>query len=145
VFTAPGKNELKDLPMGHRVSVMLSGLALLFASQLASALGLGDITLKSSLNQPLVAEIKLLEVGDLSEAEILVGLASQEDFKRIGVDRPFFLTNLRYNVTLGTPRGDLIVVTSNKAVREPFLNFVVQVRCSCGRRPRLNQQQHLQK
>ena len=119
--------------MGHRTFVTLGCVAMMFATQLASALGLGDITLRSSLNQPLVAEIQLLEVGDLTEAEILVGLASQEDFERVGVDRPFFLTDLRYQVRLGTPRGDVIVVTSRKPVREPYLNFIVQVRWPSGR------------
>ncbi|MBX2858007.1 MAG: LysM peptidoglycan-binding domain-containing protein, partial [Cellvibrionaceae bacterium] len=119
--------------MGHRTFVTFGCVAMMFVSQAAFALGLGDITLRSSLNQPLVAEIKLLEVGDLTEAEILVGLASQEDFERVGVDRPFFLSDLAYQVRLGTPRGNLIVVSSRKPVREPYLNFIVQVRWPSGR------------
>jgi pilus assembly protein FimV len=46
----------------------------IFYSGFASALGLGEITLKSQFNQPLNAEIRLLKVRDLSKEEIFTGL-----------------------------------------------------------------------
>ena len=46
---------------------LASGSALY--SGLAPALGLGEITLHSALNQPLDAEIELLELGDLSDVD----------------------------------------------------------------------------
>jgi pilus assembly protein FimV len=58
--------------------------------RLSAGLGLGGITLHSALNQPLEAEIQLIEVGDLSADEVHVRLASEVDFVRSGVERIFF-------------------------------------------------------
>ena len=108
-------------------------ILLAFISANAGALGLGDISLKSNLNQPLRAEIALLEVRDLTEAEILVSLATQVDFDRIGVDRVYFLTDLRFTVDLNGRNGPVIRIESKKLVREPYLNFVVLAQWPTGK------------
>lgn len=123
----------KDSPMGRRILVLLLSTIVVALPQAVSALGLGEITLKSALNQPLEADIQLLEVRDLTEVEILVGLASADDFERVGVDRPYFLTNLRFAVVLDAPGGPVIRLTSNKPVREPFVNFVLQAQWPSGK------------
>ena len=66
-------------------------------SNIANAVGLGELNLKSALNQPLEAEIKLLNVGDLSKNELLPNLGSHEDFARAGVERVFFLTGIKFD------------------------------------------------
>ena len=92
------------------------------------ALGMGELELKSALNQPLNAEIKLLNTDDLSDWEIKPALASDSEFERAGVDRLFFLTDIDFEVT-----GDRIVLSSTKPVTEPFLNFLVQVNWPTGK------------
>ena len=101
-------------------------------SALAPALGLGDITLHSALNQPLSADIALVDVGGLEEGELSVSLATADEFSRAGVERLFFLNNLKFTPILRGNRS-LIRVTSSKAVSEPFLNFVVQLNQPNGR------------
>ena len=79
--------------MAHVRKLLLtlaSGSALY--SGLVPALGLGGITLHSALNQPLEADIELLQMGDLDSGDIRVRLASEADFARSGVDRLFFST-----------------------------------------------------
>jgi len=98
-----------------------------------NALGLGEITVKSQLNEPLNAEIRLLKVGDLSKEEVLVFLASREDFSRAGVDRIFFLNDLQFDVFLGNPAYPFVRIISEKPVTEPFLNFLVDVQWPTGR------------
>ncbi len=102
-------------------------------SQMASALGLGEIELKSTLNQPLNAEIKLLHLRDLGEREILVDIASSADFQRAGVDRTFFLNDLKFDIIIDNPTGPIIKVTSSKLIREPFLNFILETQWPNGR------------
>jgi len=119
--------------MGQRKLVLVLCALALWLPQVAFSLGLGEITLKSALNEPLEAEIELLQVRDLTQSEILVGLASQEDFDRVGVDRPYFLSSLRFQVNLNAAGGPVIEVTSRKPVREPFLNFVMQAQWPSGR------------
>lgn len=111
-----------------RFRLLLLGLASgsVFYSGITSALGLGEINLHSALNQPLNAEIELLQVGDLDDQDIKVRLASADEFSRIGVERFYFLNDLRFTPVLRGGRGT-IRVHSSKPVREPYLNFIVEV------------------
>ncbi|WP_020408840.1 FimV/HubP family polar landmark protein [Hahella ganghwensis] len=99
----------------------------------ARALGLGEVTVNSYLNQPLSAEIQLVNVRDLEQNEILTNLASREEFLKAGVDRVYFLSDLRFKVDQRSDGSTIIRVTSSKAVREPFLNFLVEVNWPTGR------------
>ncbi|WP_374415313.1 FimV/HubP family polar landmark protein [Ectopseudomonas oleovorans] len=87
---------------------------------------MGEITLHSALNQPFEAEIELLEVGDLGAQDLRVGLAPAEVFSRSGVERFYFLNDLRFTPLLQGSRS-VIRVVSNRPVREPYLNFIVEV------------------
>ncbi|WP_052493799.1 MULTISPECIES: FimV/HubP family polar landmark protein [Pseudomonas] len=113
-----------------RVRHLLIGLASgsAFYSGLAPALGLGEITLHSALNQPLNAEIELLAVGDdMSTSDIKVSLAPADAFNLAGVERIYFLNDLRFSPVL---RGgnSVVRVVSNQPVREPYLNFIVELK-----------------
>ncbi|UZE25245.1 peptidoglycan-binding protein LysM [Pseudomonas sp. B21-056] len=111
------------------VSIVLGALGY---PALASALGLGEITLHSALNQPLRADIALIDAAGLSEGDLSASLASPDDFNRAGVERVFFLSNLRFTPVLRGERS-FIRVTSSKPVEEPFLNFLVQLNQPNGR------------
>lgn len=100
----------------------------LFLSFQTMALGLGELTLKSSLNRPLVAEIELVEPDGLSPWEIKAFLASEEVFSEVGVERPFFLTQIKFTVI-----GNRIRLTTRNAVTEPFLDFLVELNWPSGR------------
>ncbi|WP_425318832.1 FimV/HubP family polar landmark protein [Pseudomonas nitroreducens] len=102
-------------------------------SGMAHALGLGDIHLRSALNQPLDAEIELVEVRDLSAAEVIPKLASPEDFNKAGVDRQYFLTGLKFTPIVKPNGKSVIRVTSDRPVQEPYLNFLVEVLWPNGR------------
>lgn len=109
----------------HKLLLGLASSSVLY-SGLVPALGLGSISLHSALNQPLEADIQLLEVGDLSADEVRVRLASDADFQRSGVERIFFLNDLRFT-PLFKGTHSIIRVTSSKPIREPYLNFVVEL------------------
>ncbi|WP_256562756.1 FimV/HubP family polar landmark protein [Pseudomonas sp. PA1(2017)] len=99
-----------------------------FYSGLAPALGLGEITLHSALNQPLNAEIQLLAVGDdMTTSDIKVALAPADAFNRAGVDRVYFLNDLRFSPLLRGGKS-VVRVVSNQPVREPYLNFIVELK-----------------
>ncbi|MBB6341905.1 pilus assembly protein FimV [Pseudomonas fluvialis] len=100
---------------------------------MAHALGLGEINLKSALNQPLSAEIALMEVRDLASGEVVSTLASPEEFSKAGVDRQYFLTDLKFTPVIKPNGQSVIRVTSSKPVREPYLNFLVEVAWPTGR------------
>ena len=92
------------------------------------ALGLGELTLNSALNQPLRAEIDLLDTGEYTEDQIRAALASYNEFERAGVDRPQFLTSIKFELD-----GDRLLLTTREAVNEPFLNFLIELNWPAGR------------
>ncbi|MGB4073077.1 FimV/HubP family polar landmark protein [Pseudomonas sp.] len=111
-----------------RVRQLLIGLASSSAlySSLVPALGLGEITLHSALSQPLDAEIELFDVGDLTAEDMRVRLAPADVFSRSGVDRLYFFSDLRFTPLLRGGKS-VIRVVSSQPVREPYLNFIVEV------------------
>lgn len=111
---------------------MLCAWSCLLAGQ-ASALGVGDITLHSALNQPLDADIELLDVGDLGADEIEIRLAGADVFAAAGVERLQFLNELRFSPVLQGRGGNRIHVSSSRPVQEPYLNFLVEVARPNGR------------
>ena len=116
-----------------QLSTLVVILVSLFASSYSLSLGLGEVTLKSSYNEPLVAELKIIQSEGLSQSEILVALASREDFSRVGIDRVFFLTNLTFTVIFDDPSNAYVSVTTREPVQEPYLNFLVKIQWPSGR------------
>ncbi|WEJ70801.1 FimV/HubP family polar landmark protein [Pseudomonas sp. PSE14] len=115
----------------NRIPLTLAALSV-FVSAHANALGLGEITLHSSLNQPLDAEIALLQTGDMTSDELIARLASPAAFEQAGVDRFMFLQNLRFTPVIRGGRS-YIKVVSTQPVHEPYLNFLVEVERPNGR------------
>ncbi|WXL27311.1 FimV/HubP family polar landmark protein [Ectopseudomonas mendocina] len=129
--------EIKGVPPGaismEKVRHLLIGLASssVLYSGFASALGLGDITLNSALSQPLDAEIKLINTGDLADNDIRVRLAPSEVFSRAGVDRLTFFNDLRFTPVF-KGENSVIRVVSSQPVSEPYLNFIIEVERPTG-------------
>ena len=98
----------------------------------ANALGLGNIKMESALNQPLNAEIELLSATPDDLKGLEVKLASREAFMRAGVDRSGLLSQIKFNTT---KRGGkyYVILTTQQAVREPFLNFLLELNWKNGR------------
>lgn len=97
------------------------------------ALGLGEIDLKSALNQPLEAEVQLLSATEAEMQELKVSMGSPRAFEQAGIDRPLFLSKLKFNV-IRNPAGKPVVrITSREVIREPFLDFLMEISWSKGR------------
>ena len=118
---------------------LLLALAVASTSSLsvpAWALGLGEVQVQSALSQPLRAQIPLSDIGDLSAGEVLVRLASAEEYQKAGVERSQFLTDLQFSPELRAAGGSVIRVTSRQPVREPYLNLLLEVTWPNGRQLR---------
>jgi pilus assembly protein FimV len=93
----------------------------------ALPLGLGEIKLHSALNQNLNAEIALQLSGDENASDIQVKLASPDKFDEAGLSWAGFLSKIRFDLVT-KPNGVVVVrLTSSEALREPFLDFLLQV------------------
>ncbi|TLX56287.1 peptidoglycan-binding protein LysM [Stutzerimonas nosocomialis] len=112
--------------MARSISSLICLLAALGVPSAASALGMGEIRLHSALHQPLEAEIELLDVQGLDASDLKVKLAAPSVFARSGVDYPQHLMDLRFATRLSGRDGSIRVTTS-APVREPYLNFIVEL------------------
>jgi pilus assembly protein FimV len=120
---------VRKLPVQHRPARKLLGAiiaAALFLPDTGYTLGLGEIEVNSALNQKLNADIELLSAVPEDTETIIVKLASRKEFLRAGLDRPYSLNDLRFKSVLinGMP---YIKVSSSSPIREPFLNFLVEI------------------
>ena len=97
------------------------------------ALGLGNIELNSGLNQPFNARIELLSPTSSEMESLTVGLAGLEAFNRAGIERSFLLSSLQFEIEQSETGPDYIRITSREAIREPFLNFLLEAGWSNGR------------
>ncbi|MDH4762782.1 pilus assembly protein FimV [Pseudomonas oryzihabitans] len=116
--------------------VLLSAAALTPLPQAAFALGLGGITLQSSLNEPLRARIELVNIGDAGAEDFRIHLAANEAFAQAGVDRTQFLDDLKFTPHLRTAAGSYVEVTSRRSLVEPYLGFIVQLEQPGGKQLR---------
>ena len=109
-------------------------LALLMASNVALALGLGEIRVKSQPGQPLLAEIPVIsnEPGELEQLQ--ARLASPITFERVGLARPEGLVSgLNFAVALSDEGKPVIRVTSSEPVQVAAVNFLIEVDWGQGR------------
>ncbi|MFJ5297069.1 FimV/HubP family polar landmark protein [Pseudomonas sp. NPDC088368] len=116
-----------------RKLVLAIAAASALSSGMAQALGLGGLTVKSSLNQPLLAEIELTQVQDLTSAQVVPSLASSAEFAQAGVGKTAVLDDLTFTPVV-TPGGKSVLrITSSKPIRDPYVKFLVQVLWPNGR------------
>ncbi len=102
-------------------------------SGVAQALGLGEIELQSYLNEPLEADINLRKSQGVDPDDVFVNIASENDYQRVGIDRNHFLTKLKFEVTTSSDGSLIVNVSSSEPLREPYLNFLLEVTWPSGR------------
>jgi len=108
-------------------------VALAMAASQAFALGLGPIQIKSGLNQPLLAEIPVVADSAAETEDLRVDLASAEDFQRVGLSRSRVTVPIDFTVSSNSRGQKVIRLTTKEAVREPFLDFLIEASWSKGK------------
>jgi pilus assembly protein FimV len=106
---------------------------LLLVPCFAQAASLGNLTVRSSLGQPLLAEIDLIAVRKEELGTLEVRLGSADAYRKADMQYGTVLGSTRLSVEK-RPNGTLYVrVMSGRAVNEPFVNLVVELSSSAGR------------
>ncbi len=97
------------------------------ASASSYALGIGDMTLQSSLNQNLKADISLILSSGEKPADLKIGLAPITKFDEAGIPWTVFLSKIEFKIV--TEQGRTFIKLSSKEVlKEPFLDFILEIR-----------------
>jgi pilus assembly protein FimV len=112
--------------MTRKLTKLLTGFSVCLPAS-AFALGLGQIEVRSALNQPLDAEIPLVSVNAEELPGLRARLASSQVFGQYGIERLPLLLTLDFSVQTDAAGRHVIQVSSNQPIREPLINFLVQV------------------
>ena len=98
----------------------------------AHALGLGEIHVDSALNQPLAAEIDIIEATAEDLAGITASVANPETFLRFGADRPAFLSSIAFKITRDSKGRPVLAIRSTDSFTEPLVNILIDLRWRGG-------------
>ena len=114
-------------------SAVAAALFFITVSSNVHALGLGALDMHSALNQPLNAVIDLTSASDTDLSKIKVSIASQQAHDRTGLSRAVILTDFKFSIDRDSQGNAFILVTSSDAIREPFLEFLLELEWPRGR------------
>ncbi|MDA0823034.1 MAG: hypothetical protein O3C28_11500 [Proteobacteria bacterium] len=112
---------------------LAAALALTLLSQMVMALGLGSIKPSSRLNEPFDGRIEILGMTAADVDSIFVKLADAEQYERAGVARDAVLLQLKFSIVEGKSGADYVQISSHEPIREPFLNFLIELNWANGR------------
>ena len=110
-----------------RKSAVALALLLLMLSSRLYALGLGEIDMQSSLNQPMNADISLVSVAGVDVSRVKVMLASREAHERLGLSRAKILNDFMFAIVEDGNGKPVIHISSSDLVREPYLEFLLEM------------------
>ena len=116
-----------------RKSVVAAAMLMLSVSPQIFALGLGDIDMRSALNQPMDAVIELTSATANDMDNIRVSLATLQEHARVGMTKAAILADFRFTVEKGASGKPVIRIRSDELVREPYLEFLLELDWPRGR------------
>jgi pilus assembly protein FimV len=127
-------SAMQQMSLGRvRVAQWMLVAVLAATPVFAYALGMGKLVLRSGLDEPLHGEIEITSVTPQELKTLKSTLASRADFDSAGIDRPFFLTGIKYDVTQHSDGRTYLQLTTDEPIREPFLHLLLQVEWSGGK------------
>ena len=118
--------------MRRRNTVWFVGILLSFMAPHTLGLSLGSVTVESYLNQPLRLRIEILQLEDTRLDDVIVQMASTDDFVQFGIERVEVLSSVRFR-TEELADSAQVLLTSNAIITEPYLRFVLETRWPSGR------------
>ena len=105
---------------------------LLVVPSAAFALGLGDIRLLSPLDQPLKAQIELLDASPDALQNLQVHIASRDTFARYGLSWPQFLSAVHLKTVRTADGREVVELTSDEPITDPVLTLLVEANWDRG-------------
>lgn len=99
----------------------------------AGAANMGGINVSSALGHPLKAEISLAELGKSDKSTLVAKMASVNDFKSAGLDFPYSLPKLSFEIDTRANGEAYIKLTSTQPVNEPFVSLLIELTWPSGK------------
>jgi pilus assembly protein FimV len=90
----------------------------------AQAVTLGQVQMKSGLGQPLSARIPVYDADDADVQSLTVQLASEDAFRRIGIDRNLY-ADLQVRLQIDDSGRPYVELTTSRPFHEPVFNILI--------------------
>jgi FimV-like protein len=117
--------------MPHTKAALILMMAVTLPSA-ADALGLGEIHVISTLNEPLAADVDIVGATAEDLPEISASIANPETFLRFGLDRPAFLSSAAFRIAMNGKGQPVLAIRSTDAFTEPLINMLIDLRWRSG-------------
>lgn len=115
------------------VKAGLAALLIALAPALASAAGLGRLTVLSPLGHPLNAEIELVSVTRAEMSSLSARIAPPEDYQRANLQYNSALPGARVTIETRPDGRPYLKITTSRPVTEPFIDLMIDLTWSAGR------------
>ncbi len=99
----------------------------------AAALGLGRLSVQSALGESLRAEIEVTSLTAEEAASLRLRVASPDAYRAAGVEYNAALTSAQVQVVRRPDGTNVLRVTSDRAVLEPFIDVIIEASWATGR------------
>jgi len=113
----------------HRIIPFLFWI--LLSAPAGASVSLGEIEVRSYLNQPLQAQIRV-QGSALTDASLEIRLASEDAYRRAGLTRGAVPADLAIQLE-GTGTSRTVRLTTQRPVREPYVGLLLEARWNAGR------------
>ncbi|AZU57989.1 peptidoglycan-binding protein [Ralstonia pseudosolanacearum] len=114
-------------------AVAIAAASLLLIQPAAHAAGFGALHVRSSLGQPLQAEIDLSGVTEEEAQNLVAKLASPDAYQRAGLTYNPIVSTLRASLVRQSGGSYVVRVISAQPVAEPFVDILVDLTWASGR------------
>tara|TARA_B100000035_G_scaffold315331_1_gene335290 strand:- start:10600 stop:12042 length:1443 start_codon:yes stop_codon:yes gene_type:complete len=113
-----------------KLFLFASVFTFIFSSQ---ALQLGKISINSKQEQPLNADIEVILTKADDVTELVPSIATKEDFESQGIERLPVHANIDANFVKNSEGKIYLKLKSDKPVKDPFLDLLIQIDSPKGR------------
>jgi FimV-like protein len=113
-----------------KLFLFASAITFIFSAQ---ALQLGKISINSKQEQPLNADIEVILTKADDVTELVPSIASKEDFESQGIERLPVHANINANFVKNSEGKIYLKLKSDKPVKDPFLDLLIQIDSPKGR------------
>ena len=123
----------RKLKFSGRFALTSLAASLLLASPLASALGLGRLSVQSSLGEVLRAEIEVTSLTPEEQASLRIRVAPPESYRAANVDYNPVLPSTRASFEKRADGRLFVRLVSDRGVQEPFVDVILEISWATGR------------
>ncbi|MBS0289404.1 MAG: hypothetical protein JSS07_05160 [Proteobacteria bacterium] len=112
----------------HKHALMcLLGLVLVLMPPMVFSLGLGELRVHSKLNEPLAAEIPLIDIKAIEQSDIVASLADDQAYAKEGLELVGWVNQIQFQITKDKNEKIVIKLSTSQPIKDPFADLLVQV------------------